>query len=273
MTQLAVPVPPSLQSHRSDLRQFWEGMTRKLDMNSYKSLTNTPDKSISGYLMRIKDELMELEKQLIENPKKPNALEEACDVANSAYLLFRYLINTGTMTATEEMINEYLEIEPIEGKVYCKKSRAGAQYKPGQEIRGSKRDGYVDIKIQNTRGGRKGLLKSSVPRSHLVWWKAKGVWPTGIIDHDNRIRNDDRISNLKDSSFTDNNLNKARRKYPPFVTIYTPKGRNHLKHYGKFVYSRYARGVNIRVGYFDTPEDASTLGEKAWAEKVNKLIG
>lgn len=40
----------------------------------------------------------------------------------------------------------------------------------------------------------------SVRRYHIVWWKAKGYWPTVMIDHEDRIPHHDWIDNLREAS-------------------------------------------------------------------------
>ena len=165
------------------------------------------------------------------------------------------------------MIYEYFDVDVENGKIYNKKTRSGSNKKIGDEITGTKRNGYVDIRIQKARDGFTG---ASIPRSHLVWWKATGHWPTGVIDHDNGIRNDDRIENLRDATFRENALNKSNtaRKHPPNVSVYKPTGREHLLHYGKFVFQKQYKGVQIRVGYYNTPEEALIKGAEDWEKRV-----
>lgn len=268
MTQIAVAIPPSLQKYRNNLRSFFEGMIRKLDLNSHKE---TPEREqVETMVELLKGELTEFEDQLALDKLNFNSLVEIQDVANYAFLIFVALRRDGTLTETELFINEFLTIVPEIGKVLCKKGRAGSKYKPGDEIQGSRRDGYIDIGMQGNY--RTGVNKVAAPRSHLIWWKHTGQWPCGILDHKNRIRDDDRIANLQDVSFSDNSLNKKRKaKYPPFVTCYKPTGREHLIHYGKFVYQRGFRGVAVRAAYYNTPEEAATLGKTKWEAKVKEL--
>lgn len=266
MTNIAVPVPPSLQRYSEHLREFFSGMCRKLDMNSHKS---TPERAqIQTIVEHLRREVEEFEEQLAEDPKAENALVELFDTSNFAFLAFVALRNNGTKTKRERLIDEFLTIDPVAGKVFCKKTRAGSQYKIGQEIKGTRRAGYIDIKLQSRRDAGTSV---AVPRSHLVWWKSTGRWPIGVVDHDNRVRDDDRIENLKDKSFSDNALNHGKeRKWPSFVTRYMPTGREHLASYGKFIYQRHHNGINIRCAYFDTPEAAAEAGAIAWLETTKR---
>lgn len=261
-------LPPSLCEFRADLKEFFIGMTMKLDLNSHK---DTPNRTqINTMIDLLLGELEEFKQQLSEDKFNNNSLLELCDTANYAFLMFYALRQDGVKTRREEIIDEYLLVDEVLGKVYCKKSRAGSQYKPGQEIRGSNRNGYVDIKLQSALGNTRGI---TVPRSHLVWRKAHGTWPNKVLDHINGIKNDDSIHNLREATFRENALNKhtANRKYPPHVSKYEPTGRQHLSNYGKYVYQRHYNGANVRIAYFDTPEEASEQGYKSWLVKTGQI--
>ena len=269
MTNIAVSIPPDLHVYRGHLRTFFEGMIRKLSINSHKS---TPTKTdMNGIINLMLGEIEELKEQVSVDKFDENSLAEAYDCANYAFLAFVALRGDGVKTKKEKLIDEYFYVDVESGKVYVKKTRSGSTRKVGDENTGVARKGYVDIKLQNRREG----CAMRMPRSHLVWWKATGKWPTGVIDHINGVKNDDRISNLRDVTFSENNLNIPRqnRKYPPFVTCYKPTGREQMWAYGKFVYSKSYKGVNIRCAYYETAEDAAAKGPMDWAEKVRIMEG
>lgn len=267
MTNIAVPVPPSLGDMRGELREFVAGMIKKLHLNSHKETPTCQD--IPSMIEMLQGELQEFKDQLASDPSDENVLIELMDTANFAFLMFVALRRGGVRSGKEILIDTYLDVIPETGKVYCKRTRQGSQYKMGDEIKGTKRQGYIDIKLQVRAGNFTSL---AAPRSHLVWWKYHGSWPVGVVDHINRIRDDDRISNLRDLSFSDNNANNGRsRKYPRYVTPYLPTGRSHLAHYGKFVYQRTYRGVNLRVAYYDTPEEAAEKGAVEWQRKADEI--
>lgn len=268
MTNIAVSIPPSLSKYRSHLRLFFEGMIRKLDLNSHKSTPERED--IQTILTSLRAEIEEFEEQISRTKFDPNALTELQDASNFAFLAFVAMRNDGVLTETEVWINTYFDINPELGKVFIKKGRAGSPYKPGDELQGNlSSNGYVHMRLQSFRHS---VHKVSLPRSHLIWWKATGNWPTGVIDHINRTKNDDRIKNLRDATFSENSLNKLQsdRKYPPFVMSYKPTGRQHLAHYGKFVYTRHFKGIHVRCGYYDSPEEAAEKGAVAWEQKLKE---
>ncbi len=267
MTNIAVPIPPSLQVYREPLREFFAGMVRKLHKNSHKNTPNTVD--IPTLVNLLRGEIEEFEEQMEVDANSDNVLTEMYDTSNYAFLVFLACRGAGVQTKKEKMIDEFLHIDASRGIVLCRKTRAGSQYKVGQEIKGTNRKGYIDIKLQSKSDGVTGI---SVPRSHLVWREATGAWPTGVVDHINRVRDDDRFVNLRDVSFSDNNLNNGgTKKFPTHVSQYLPTGRSHLKHYGKYVYQRHYRGVNVRCAYYDTPEEAARQGSLDWIEKTQAL--
>lgn len=266
MTNIAVSVPPDLEKYREHLRTFFEGMIRKLSLNSHK---NTPTKTdMDGIIQLMLGEIDELREQVATDKFDENSLAEAYDCANYAFLAFVALRGDGVKTRKERLIEEYFDVDVKAGKVYVRKTRSGSTRKVGDENTGTKRGGYVDIRLQNGRDG----CSAHMPRSHLVWWKATGKWPTGVIDHINGVKDDDRLENLRDVTFSENNLNRSRpqRKHPPFVTCYKPTGREKVWAYGKYVYARSYKGVVVRCAYYDTPEEAALKGPVDWAAKIKK---
>lgn len=94
----------------------------------------------------------------------------------------------------------------------------------------------------------------------LAWMFTYGDWPEHNIDHINGIRDDNRISNLRDVDYVTNNqnLSKARSKHGFRGTTW---------HQGKWRATIVAKGHPRHIGSFDTPEEA----EKAYLEKKKEL--
>ena len=61
--------------------------------------------------------------------------------------------------------------------------------------------GYITIHIE----------KKNYYAHRLAWFYIHKTWPTQIIDHKNRNRQDNRLNNLRDISTADNNKNKSKQ--------------------------------------------------------------
>lgn len=153
-------------------------------------------------------------------------------------------------------ILEHWEIVPSEGKIYT--NHGGSR----REV-GSIHNGYM-MAVIDLDGQR-----SYINQSHLIWWAHYGVWPTTMLDHGDLDRANNKIGNLSEATYSSNSLNHPRcstRTLPRGVSLY--KGRCYAaqikmpdKHY--------------HLGYYDTPEEASTIFEKvrAFREAGGRLHG
>jgi hypothetical protein len=129
-------------------------------------------------------------------------------------------------------------------KVHRRKVRAGT-------IAGTPdRDGYINIKID-------GFLY----RAHrLAWLYVFGNWPTAQIDHINGDRNDNRLSNLREATVTENSRN-ARKKSN------NKSGRKGVFWQdGRWCAQIKIGGKSTHIGRFDSLDDASAAYLRA-AEK------
>lgn len=86
----------------------------------------------------------------------------------------------------------------------------------------------------------------------LAWLYVYGVWPEGDIDHINGISDDNRITNLRDASTSQNCQNQRRARSDNTsgligVKTFRP---------GRWQSSIKANGKYIHLGTFDSPEAA-----------------
>lgn len=118
-------------------------------------------------------------------------------------------------------------------------------------VAGNHINGYVEIRVN--------MKKHYAHR--LAWFYVYGEWPTAMLDHINRVKDDNRISNLRLSDHSQNGLNMVRAKSnsESGVLGVTKRG------------SRYSAGITVRgqrlsLGTYDTAEAAS----KAYFEAKTK---
>lgn len=110
------------------------------------------------------------------------------------------------------------------------------------DIAGCERRGYWVLKVDQ-----------HVYFSHrLAWLYVHGVWPTGDIDHINRIRDDNRLSNLRECSRAENCQNTTARK----SNTSGHKGVSWVAQRQKWVAQIVINGKNVNLGRYSSIEDA-----------------
>lgn len=263
---MKVTVPDSIRSMEPALAEFFDGMVHKLHVNSHKNaltLDNVP-----GLIDLMLKELTEFRDQMEQDRTDTNVLAETWDAANFWFLIYALLRQEGVATMRERFIEEYFDIQPDLGMVFCVKKRSGSKYGPGDEVKGTKnKAGEVFIRTQNAAGG----FAVTLPRSHLIWWKATGSWPTSEVYRRDNDPANDKLENLflvEDSGKDDDGGYFVK---PPFVSQYKPSGKENTANYGKWVYQRRHMFQLVRVGYWDTAEEAARLGIMAWKAKVQEM--
>jgi len=86
-------------------------------------------------------------------------------------------------------------------------------------------------------------------RSRLVWLHVHGRWPASTIDHVNRRRDDDRLGNLREASYAQNNANRKSKGRFGIKGVYLNKR-------GKFVAEIRFEGKKLHLGTWHTAEEA-----------------
>lgn len=113
-------------------------------------------------------------------------------------------------------------------------------YMFGKYAGAKNKDGYIRIKFNGK------LILSH----RLAWFYVYGDWPKQHIDHINRIRDDNRIENLRDVSIGENNLNTVRK----------PNKTGHIGVYrtrhGKYMAVYYIKRRSKYIGTYNKIEDA-----------------
>jgi hypothetical protein len=93
----------------------------------------------------------------------------------------------------QETVKRLFYYDPDSGALLWRKGNGG-NVKPWQQVKSRNGHGYYAAKVH----GRSYLAH------RLAWLYVHGSMPEGDIDHKNRIRNDNRLCNLRSVSRTDN---------------------------------------------------------------------
>ena len=142
---------------------------------------------------------------------------------------------------TAQRLRELLHYNPTTGEFIWIVSRGNQWTKPGMSAGYKDTYGHMGIEIN----GKRYL-------SHrLAWLYMHGTWPDHQIDHINRIRDDNRIANLRDVSGVVNSNNKGnyRNNTTGFKGVTIKNGR--------FVAQITVNGKCKYLGSFDKAEKAS----------------
>lgn len=125
----------------------------------------------------------------------------------------------------------------------------------GNEIGSINGDGYVLLEIRG-----RGIKKRNSFKAHRVAWALHyGEWPNGHIDHINGIRNDNRITNLRVVTNSENQRNIALKRNNTSGVM----GVSYVKKSKKWVSRIKVEGKNIYLGVFENFEEAVSVRKAA----------
>jgi phosphotransferase system IIB component len=139
-----------------------------------------------------------------------------------------------------EELKSILQYDPATGIFTWKETRSPT-CKKGQVAGQTTKNGYVVI----------GVLGGRYRAHHLAWFYIHGVLPKEI-DHKNRIRNDNRIENLRIASRSENNVNSKRHSKITNV-------RGVMRNKKKFTAYIDKDGKRTYLGTYSTVEEAQTV--------------
>lgn len=141
---------------------------------------------------------------------------------------------------TVERLREALAYDPETG-VFTWKIKAAQRLHVGDVAGGPDSKGYIRIRLD-------GVLRFA---QRLAWLYVYGEWPTGEVDHKNRTPGDNRISNLRDGTRSDNQHNAGVRTDNKSGITGVYERRN-----GKWGAQIMVHTKNRHLGIFDTAEEA-----------------
>jgi len=141
---------------------------------------------------------------------------------------------------TAEQLREILDYS-VETGIFIWKIRPSKAVKAGDVA------GNIDKRGYSTLG-----IRGEVYRTHrLAWLYVTGSWPTGMIDHINGVKADNRFSNLRDVGAVGNSENVRK-----------PNKRNKSGFMGVFAYQgKWRASITVKrktkwLGDYATPEEA-----------------
>lgn len=156
------------------------------------------------------------------------------------------MIGSNALKDIPANIGEYLRYDPDTGHVFWLRP-------PKLGMVGGERAGSL-----GPSGYRRiTFLRASYAEHRVAWFLHHGRQPPEFIDHINRVRDDNRIANLREASFEQNRANR-----PSFRSL--PKGvhRTHGKRCPFFARIE-AGGRSVYLGSFKTASEASAAYEAA----------
>ena len=141
---------------------------------------------------------------------------------------------------TAERLRELLDYDPETG-VFTWRANVGRA-----------RAGMVAGSISARGYWKIGLFGATWVAHRLAWLWVYGVWPKGLLDHRNRVKTDNRISNIREATNIENNQNRT-----PFVgTISGYQGVRLHRRCGLWQARIQADGQSRSLGYYPTAEIA-----------------
>lgn len=146
-----------------------------------------------------------------------------------------------TTELTADRVRELLQYNPETG-VFTWKAASSNRVHVGDEAGSFDKDGYRAIRLD-------GRLHFS---HRLAWLWAHGVHPSKELDHINRVRSDNRLSNLREATRSENVQNRLMQRNNTSGFSGVSWSKDAKRWCAKIKLNR----KNMHLGYFHTPEAA-----------------
>ena len=147
----------------------------------------------------------------------------------------------------QERLKELLHYDPDSG-VFTRAKDLPNGKKAGQIAGHVNQKGYIDIRLdgKNYRAAR------------LAFLYMTGEWPSEEVDHDNRVKTDNRWINLRGANRYQNAYNKfsARKAKSGYAGVVKVKRKKTADRYRATIW---ANGVSSYLGTYATPEEAHNV--------------
>ena len=153
---------------------------------------------------------------------------------------------------TKKRLMEVLEYDPETG-LFTWRVRLSCRAMPGRVATNKGPQGYVFIAVDKKR----------YLAHRLAWFYMRGRWPRGTLDHINRVRDDNRIANLRLATQSQQGHNSGVRRdnTSGFRGVYYNNRKQ--KRVRRWHARLYVEGKCIDLGYYMTREEAAAAYEAA----------
>lgn len=145
---------------------------------------------------------------------------------------------------TQKILKDYLHYNEENGVFTRTKSIKGKGGSLGRHPGYMRQDGYIRIMI----------MRKLYYAHRLAWLYVYGVFPDKEIDHINGIKNDNRLSNLRMASKSQNQYNRGKAK----TNTSGFKGVIWAKKRAIWIAQIKINGKSKYIGSFNSPEEAHT---------------
>lgn len=143
---------------------------------------------------------------------------------------------------TQARLREVLNYDPETGVFTWKISKSGGHIKSGRLAGSANSKGYIQIKFEGV----------SYKAHRLAWLYMTGRWPAEEIDHEDLDKGNNRWSNLREATQSQQVANRPVLKSSRSGL----KGIRLCKHSGKWWARIRVQNKRVSLGCFDTPEAA-----------------
>lgn len=160
---------------------------------------------------------------------------------------------TSKPNITQDRLHEVLDYDPLKGEFYWKE-RLTTKFFVGDRAGTLHKQGYRQIN----------LFGKNYKEHRLAWFYVHGYWPE-VIDHINHVRDDNRISNLREVTRSENarNLSKiANNTGIPGIWYNRKTGRyvSSIKLNGKKVFQKTYSESELELAERERKEKLKELG-------------